>query len=85
MALPLIWGQNKTKKAPHTLFETFIQKSQIQSSEGFLGGFFELKILKIFTTALLLKIQILQFLFQVLKSALLKHRKKFYIIKTQAT
>lgn len=32
MALQTIWGQNKTKKAPHTLFETFIQKSQIQNS-----------------------------------------------------
>ena len=32
MALQIIWGQNKTKKAPHTLFERFIQKSQIQNS-----------------------------------------------------
>ena len=72
MALPLIWGQNKTKKAPHTLFETFIQKSQIQSSEGFLGGFFELKIYKNTSDWLLLK----EIISQAIRSIFQKREEK---------
>ena len=50
MVLASVHNQNKIKKIPHTIIETFSNKHSIQKSTRFHDGFFELANQELFMT-----------------------------------
>ena len=50
MVLASVHNQNKIKKIPHTITETFSNKHSIQKSTRFHDGFFELANQELFMT-----------------------------------
>ena len=50
MVLASVHNQNKIKKIPHTIIETFSNKHSIQKSTRFHDGFFELGNQELFMT-----------------------------------